>query len=380
MLDAPTMMYVVQRREKEAHKARVKGVHGPPEPYLPPGCPDFRFMEEGVPLYSPLERKQRRDYFDTVSNPLDIPIDLMVDDFSQPGKWWSGRQSLFVAHHHAVPLALLFRMCHRFAEIHHVSMQADALRHAHLALMALKEVEIFSKATNPASASLRAGGKDEWMTSDAPPPLNGMMAKIFFATNGYTPTTNTRVIANSLVSRPLRYAVDAMGLSHSFRTKLESINRGKLDDVDLHKRILARFATDKERPHRCYNCGSGDHPTSECKTGLLRCIFPRCQEDKKHHGHILAVCPSVITRCTNCRRLGHQEHHHNIPYMILMNDFMAAAPFHHLAIFTSERLTAKMYIKEKVFHLLSTIDFSKTDYVTLFDRRLLSALPYDMPY
>jgi hypothetical protein len=57
-----------------------------------------------------------------------------------------------------------------------------------------------------------------------------------------------------------------------------------------------------------------------------------------------------------------------------MNDYMAAAPFHNLAIFTSEKLTAKMYVKDKVFHLLSTIDFSKTDYVTLFDRRLLFRL------
>jgi hypothetical protein len=67
--------------------------------------------------------------------------------------------------------------------------------------------------------------------------------------------------------------------------------------------------------------------------------------------------------------------------MILLNDFAAAAPFHNLGIFTSERLTSKMYsTKDKVFHLLSTIDFSKTDYVTLFDRRLLSVLPYDLPY
>jgi hypothetical protein len=231
MLDAPTMLYVVQRREKEAHKARVKGVHGPPEPYLPPGCPDYRYLVEGVPLYNAQERKQRRDYFDTVSNPLDIPIDLMVDDFSQPGKWWSGRQSLFVAHHHAVPMALMFRMAYRAAEVHHVSMQADALRHVHFMLMAIKEVEVFSRATNPASAAFRAGGKDVWMTSDGPMPLHGIVAKPFLATKGFTPTTNTRVIVNSLVSRPLRYAVDGMGLSIGFREKLESLNRGKLDNL-----------------------------------------------------------------------------------------------------------------------------------------------------
>jgi hypothetical protein len=379
MLDSPTRMYVVQRREKEALKARVRGVHGPPEPHLPPGCPDYRYMEEGVPMYTDYERRQRMDHFDTVQNPLDIPIDLMVDDFSQPGKWWNGRMHLFVAHHHSVPMALLWRMCFRYAELHHDSMQADALRHAHFTLLAIKELEVFSRATNPASVALRAGGTDEWMTSDGSPPIHGFKAKPFFASSGYTTDTNARAIANSVVSRPYRYAVDAMGLSQGFRVKLESLNRGKLDNLDIHKRIIARFQEDAERPHRCSNCGSGDHPAKECKVEMLRCIFPRCQEDHKEHGHVLAVCPSVIARCTNCKRLGHQEHHHTTPYMVLINDFLAAAPFHHLGIFTSEKLTATMYAKDKIFHILSTIDFSKTDYVTMFDRRLLSVLPYDLP-
>jgi hypothetical protein len=348
-LDSPTRMYVVQRREKEAHKARVKGVRGPPEPHLPPGCPDFRYMEEGVPMYSIKERKQRRDYFDTFANPMDLPIDLMVDDFSQPEKWWSGRQLLFVAHHHAVPMALIFRMCYRFAEIHHVSMQADAIRHAHLVLFANREIEIFSKATNTASVALRAGGKEEWMTSDGTPPIHGYKAKPFFATNGFTENTNTRTIAKAGASNKYRYAVDAMGLTNGLQQQLEQINGGKLDNVDLHKRILARFATDAERPHRCHNCRSGDHPSASCKASDLKCIYPRCKEDKQEHGHVLAVCPSLIHRCTNCRRLGHQQHHHNVPYMILLNDFAAAAPFHNLGIFTSERLTAKMYAKDKIF-------------------------------
>jgi hypothetical protein len=39
-----------------------------------------------------------------------------------------------------------------------------------------------------------------------------------------------------------------------------------------------------------------------------------------------------------------------------------------------------MHVQDGVFHLLSTIDFTNKDYVTMFDRRLLSALPYDVPF
>jgi hypothetical protein len=93
-------------------------------------------------------------------------------------------------------------------------------------------------------------------------------------------------------------------------------------------------------------------------------------------------CPIVIARCLTCKKLGHNEEHHRggIPYVVLLNDYMAAAAFHHLAIFTCERLTASMVLERGVFAVKPRVDFNNKKHASMMDRCLLSTIPYDIPY
>jgi hypothetical protein len=378
-LDAPTRFFVVQKRENLARKGRVKATRrGPPEPYLPRGIPDYRTEQPGRPMYNEAERKLRRDYWNSVKNDLDIPIDLAVDDFSQTGNMWSDRMLLFIFHNHAVIFALIFRMAHRAAMLHHISSEADALRYAHYILQRLRNVDSIKRAPNPTEARLRPGGNKDWMTTNSVGLNEPIVASAFFFTEGASPHTSTKIIANVLGTTKRRFAIDAMGLTQGFREQLESINGGKLTEVNMSKILDARFPRDKVSPHCCSSCGSGEHLVKGCNRTDTLCVYPRCLE----RGHVLAVCPVLMARCPKCQRLGHlQEQCTTIPWMLLMNDFRAACPFHRMGIFATERLTASMYKEDgDKFAVLPKVDYENKTYVTFWDRFRLSVLPYDLPY
>jgi hypothetical protein len=96
--------------------------------------------------------------------------------------------------------------------------------------------------------------------------------------------------------------------------------------------------------------------------------------------HHISVCPEVINRCTGCQRLGHKKEDHHILSPVLFNDFLAAAPFHGLAIFTCERLSVSMGEIEDEFVVVPKIDLDNDKYFSKIDRRRLSSLTYDNPY
>jgi hypothetical protein len=149
-------------------------------------------------------------------------------------------------------------------------------------------------------------------------------------------------------------------------------------EVNMSKILDARFPRDKVSPHCCSSCGSGEHLVKGCNRTDTLCVYPRCLE----RGHVLAVCPVLMARCPKCQRLGHlQEQCTTIPWMLLMNDFRAACPFHRMGIFATERLTASMYKEDgDKFAVLPKVDYENKTYVTFWDRFRLSVLPYDLPY
>jgi hypothetical protein len=380
-LDAPSRFFIVQARENKARKGRVTASRrGPPEPTLPIGCPDYRTEVPGEPMYSEKERKQRTDYWDSVPNDLDIPLDLACDNFARTGNVWSPRMLLFVFNDHSVTNALLFRMAHRMAELHHISMAADALRFIHYALLKYKNVYSLKRSPNPTEAKLRQGGKVEWMVTNSVKLRDPYKATPFFQTNGVSDHTSTKIIANFIGVRLRRFAIDAMGLSMGFREGLEAINGGKLTEVSVSKLLDDRFARGKMSPHCCECCGSEDHLQKDCKITDARCIYPRCGEQ----GHILNVCPALMARCPLCQRLGHRQVHcTTVPYMILSNDFKAGAAFHRMGLFATERLTAIMYKEpddKSKFVVLPKVNYENKTHVSFWDRFRLSVLPYDLPY
>jgi hypothetical protein len=380
-LDAPSRFFIVQVRENLARKGRVKASRrGPPEPYLPRGIPDYRTETPGVPMYTEEERRLRRTHWNSVKNDLDIPLDLACDDFSQTGNLWNPRMMLFVFHDHSISYALMFRMAYRMAILHHVSSDGDALRFVHYVLLAARNVDSLKRAPNPVETRLRAGGKVDWMVTNSVRLDEPFRAHPFFYTDGLSSHTSTRIIANIIGTRLHRYAIDVMGLTLGFREGLEQIHGGKLTEVSMSRLLDARFVRDKKSPHCCPTCASGDHLEDECTVKDARCIYPRCLE----HGHVLAVCPVLLARCPLCQRLGHRQTHcKSIPWIILMNDFKAGAPFHRMGIFATERLSASMYLEDgdkSKLVVLPKVDYEKRTYVTFWDRFRLSILPYELPF
>jgi hypothetical protein len=214
------------------------------------------------------------------------------------------------------------------------------------------------------------------MTSEESRPDTPFQALPFQAHGGFGYDTHAQAIGQTIGVRERRFAVDPMGLSPGFRQGLESLNRGKIDKVDLEFKITAMFQRQRCRPHRCLHCGSGNHAKHACVVEEVRCIYPRCLSDE----HNISVCPEVINRCTGCQRLGHRKKHHHILFPVLYNDFLAAAPFHGLAIFTCERLSVSMDEIEGEFVVVPKIDLGNDKYFSKNDRRRLSSLTYDNPY
>jgi hypothetical protein len=376
MLDAPSGIFSVQTRDRHLKKNRRDGL--PVAASVPIGIPNHRYNESGRALYTEQERQERREYFDSFKDANNIAIDYDVDDFSKTGKSFSTRMYMYIAHAHCIPNALIWRMVHRAAVLHGISLQADAVRFAQYLLLSLREVENFKHATTPSEKGCRPLGNFNWLTTESSRPDTPFIARPFLATPGYNPETHSREIGQLVGKRKHRFAVDPMGLTTGFRRDLENLNGGKMDDVDLDHLILVQFQRQKCRPHRCMRCGSGNHQIHACLTSpdTIRCIYPRCLSED----HVLAVCPKVIQRCTTCQKLGHSRDDHDILYPALINDFLAAAPFHGLAIFTCERLSVAMSKQDGEFVVLPTVDFSNDKYFSENDRRKLSTLTYDIPY
>jgi hypothetical protein len=285
---------------------------------------------------------------------------------------------LYIAHSHSLIYALIFRMCYRMANLHFLSMEADALRYSHYLLHSLKEVKVFKRRT-PSECGFRPWGKNNWMHFEGARPDHRHMAYPFMAMKdtGYATSSTTKTIGEQMASNRRKFPIDPMGLTPGLREELEDLNGGHLDNIDVRKRVQALFGHDKERPHRCSKCASGDHHATKCTTKGLKCVYPRCLSTD----HVLATCPVLISRCANCNRLGHHEDHHKeVPWVLLVNDFQASAAFHPLGLFTCERLKATMGLENGFFVALPLIDLSNMTAVTSYNRRLLSVVPYDMPY
>jgi hypothetical protein len=292
---------------------------------------------------------------------------------------WNKRMFLYLCHQHAPIYALLWRMCHRASQLHNISPEADANRYTQYVLMSLCEVEAFTDKTTPSDRTFRPLGDNEWMGSEGSRPDMPYRARPFYATGGFTGTTSTKAIVALMGNRKHRFAVDPMGLSEGFREALENLNGGSLNVVEIEHMIMLKFQRQLVRPHRCQRCGSGNHMKKSCLVAdkMIKCIYPRC----KSNDHLLAVCPLVIERCTGCETLGHRkEDHPRTLWPVLYNDFIAAACFHDLAIFTCERLSITMGTDAGEFVIIPEIDYKSDSYVSKEDRRRLSTLKYDIPY
>jgi hypothetical protein len=272
-------------------------------------------------------------------------------------------------------------MCYRMALLHHVNMEADAIRFAHYVLLSMKNITAIKRSPSPSEARLRPGGRRDWMVTNAVVlGHNPYKAHPFFFGQGLNFTTHTKAIGEVMGKRLRRYAIDAMGLTIGFREELESINQGKLTEVDMSKLLLKHLVRDKQSPHRCQFCGAGDHHSRQCTAVDLKCVYPRCGVS----GHVLATCPVLIARCPECKRLGHlRVHCTTVPWMVLWNDFRAGAPFHDLGMFATEKIMAKMYLEDgdkNKFVALCKVDYENKVHVPFFDRFKLSVLPYELPY
>jgi hypothetical protein len=287
---------------------------------------------------------------------------------------------LFIFNDHSVVYALIFRMCYRMGVLHHISIEADSNRFAHYILLAARNVDSLKRAPNPTEGRLRKWGTVNWMVTNSVKLGDPFKATPFFYTDGLSDHTSTKIIANVMVARLWRFAIDAMGLSMGFREGLKQINEGKLTNISMSRLLDDRFARTKKSPHCCPCCASGDHLLKDCTVTDTRCIYPRCRE----HGHVLAVCPILMAQCPLCQRLGHCPRHcTTMPWMLLMNDFRAGAPFHRMGLFATERLTASMFLEDgdkSKFAVLPKVDYENKTHMSFWDRFRLSILPYNLPY
>jgi hypothetical protein len=274
MLDAPTRIYSVKTRDRLSRKERfhTAGHPGPLATKVPLGIPNHRYTGSENPLYTEQERQDRRDFFDCETNVLDMAIDYDIDDFSRDAIDYSTRMDVYVSHAHCIPNALIWRMCHRAAMIHGVSVHADAVRFAQQLLLSLKHVPNFKDAKSPSDKLYRPLGNKNWMTSEESRPDTPFQACPFQAHAGFGYDTHAQAIGQTIGTRERRFAMDPMGLSPGFRQGLESLNRGKIDKIDLEFKIIAMFQRQKCRPHRCLRCGSGNHAKHACLVAEVQCI------------------------------------------------------------------------------------------------------------
>jgi hypothetical protein len=80
------------------------------------------------------------------------------------------------------------------------------------------------------------------------------------------------------------------GSPGSSQCRCSNIQGGVRLYIDLTKRIIIRFTGQAEWPHCWPRCGSGEHPSEDCKAEDTHCVYLHCLQD----GHVLSTCSVLL--------------------------------------------------------------------------------------